>query len=452
MTRVSSQVRIHGPLLAVVCLLSAWLTAQELPKGQLGPAPRVVGAIPEPVTPAIDQLQLALAPVDRTNRQAVVDYYNSVYLPALAVPNDWTGTVAGCNAGVTSAAYADATMDMVNYFRAMTGLPASVSRESVKDGKSQAAALMMSANNSLNHFPPTSWICYSTDGAEAAGKSNLALGAAGAEAVALYMYDPGASNTAVGHRRWILYPRQVEMGTGSTGNANVLWVLGVFGSRPLAPDIVTWPPSGFVPYQLMYPRWSFSVNTSASVSFSGATVSMTRGGQPVPLTMLPNAVGFGDNTVVWEPSGLPFGAGQADDPITVQVNGVTVGGLAGSYEYTVTVIDPLSAPFPTFTDTPLVPGATPVKAVHVRELRQAADALRSRHGLSGFAWTDPVLTPGATVVRAVHLEELRSALNAVYIAAGRALPTYTTTLVARSTAIAAVDVLELRTAVLSIWN
>jgi len=140
----------------------------------------------------------------------------------------------------------------VNYFRAMAGLPA-VSHEAVKNAKSQQAALMMTANGMLNHVPPPSWICYSADGAEAAGKSNLAS-LPGPPAVALYMFDPGGGNTAVGHRRWILYPRQVELGTGSTDNANDLWVIGTFGSRPATPEIVAWPPVGFVPYQLVYPR------------------------------------------------------------------------------------------------------------------------------------------------------------------------------------------------------
>ena len=77
-----------------------------------------------------------LPPVNRTSRPAVVDFFNSVYSAALAVPTGWTGSVAGCNAGTTSAAYTSATLDMVNYFRAMTGLPASVTHEAVKDGKS----------------------------------------------------------------------------------------------------------------------------------------------------------------------------------------------------------------------------------------------------------------------------------------------------------------------------
>jgi hypothetical protein len=425
--------------------------AQGIPPGQLGPAPRITDAAqlaPVGGGPLPD----SLLPVDRTNRQAVVDLYNGVYVVALAVANDWNGSVAGCNAGATSVAYANATMDMVNYFRAMTGLPAGVTHEAVKDGKGQLAALMMTANSSLSHAPPTSWTCYTAGGAEAAGKSNLALGVAGAGAITLYMSDPGSGNTALGHRRWILYPPQVEMGTGSTWNANDLWVIGTFGSRPASPAVVAWPPAGFVPYQVIYPRWSFSLNTSAPVDFSNASVSMTRGGVPVSLTVFPGATGYGDKTLAWETSGLTFAGGGADDDVAVQVNNVLVNGVPASYAYTVTVIDPARVPPPAFTDDPLVPRTTPVKGVHVTELRQAIDALRARYGLAAYPWTDTTLSPGTTVVQAAHVADLRVALDAVYSAAKRALPSYTrSTLTPGTTVITAADVAELRAAVLAIW-
>ena len=315
MRQAPGGLRRHSWMVVLAWLLAAApASAQDLSRAQLGPAPRVTD--PSVLAPSARVAAPAgWSPVDRTNRVAVVDFYNTAYLPALAVSNDWNGSVSGCNAGSTSAAYTNATLDMVNYFRAMTGLPAGVSHEAVKDGKSQLAALMMTANGQLSHSPPTSWTCYTAGGAEAAGKSNLALGAAGASAVTLYMWDPGAGNYALGHRRWVLYPRQVEMGTGSTGNANDLWVIGTFGSRPAAPAIVTWPPSGFVPYQLVYPRWSFSVNTGATVSFSAASISMTRGGTPIAVTVLTNVTGYGDNTIAWEPQSLGFGSGQPDQEI-----------------------------------------------------------------------------------------------------------------------------------------
>ena len=437
---------VHGVAILLTALSAA---AQVRDTPQLGSAPRVTD-LEATAVPRHEGLH-AVPVVDRTNRSAVVNFYRTVYVPALAVANDWDGSVAGCNAGSTGAAYIDATMDMVNYYRSMTGLP-SVPHVASKDDKAQKAALMTTANNAISHTPPSTWTCYTSDGAEAAGKSNLAIGAAGADAVTLYIADPGANNTALGHRRWILYPRQTEIGTGSTNNANALWVIGAFGTRPTATPLVAWPPDGYVPYQLVYPRWSFSVNTNSTVSFTGAAVTMTRNGSPVSLTVLENAVGYGDNTIAWEPSGLTFTAGMADVPIEVQVNNVVVSGVSTNYTYVVTAIDPGFVNPPSFTDNVLHAQSTSVKAVHITELRQAINNLRARYSLAAFAFTDATLTAGTTVVKAAHIHELRTALAAVYTAAGTAVPRYTrSTITARLSVVSAADVAELRAAVLNIW-
>jgi hypothetical protein len=301
------------------------------------------------------EARLAAMAVDTLDRQAVVDLFRAQYEPAFGVAAGWTGNVASCLAGTTAAAYTDATLQMVNYFRAMAGLPANVTFDPALNVKCQEAALMMIAEGSLSHSPGPGWACYTSDGAEAAGKSNLAIGRHGSAAVALgYMHDPGAGNTAVGHRRWILYPRQVAMGTGSNDarngfftGANALWVISGFGSRPPTPEWVAWPPAGYVPREIVYPRWSLSRNSSPGADFSGATVAMSEDGQPIGVTVLAVQNGFGDNTLVWEPSGLSFAAGQADRTIRVTVSNIMVGGSPRTFVYDVIVIDPDNEPTPT---------------------------------------------------------------------------------------------------------
>ena len=54
----------------------------------------------------------------------MVDLYNGVFAPALTVPGNWNGSTSPCNAGTVSSAYRAATVQVLNYFRAMTGLPA----------------------------------------------------------------------------------------------------------------------------------------------------------------------------------------------------------------------------------------------------------------------------------------------------------------------------------------
>jgi uncharacterized protein YkwD len=325
----------HASVVFLLLLAAPTVTRSEEPLGnQLGQAPRLTDA-----RQLVAERYAAPSPqavIDTSSRQAVIDAYRAVYLAALAVPNDWNGNAASCIAGTTSAAYTDATLQMVNYFRAMAGLGTPLPHNATKDAKAQQAALMMEANHNLSHSPPPSWKCYTPDGAEAAGVSDLAGGIAGAAAVAAYVQDAGS----VGHRRWILLPIQTEMGTGSTSSYTALWVIGDFGARPASPTIVAWPGPGFVPYTLAYPVWSFSVNSDSVVDFSSATVSMTQGGLPVSLSVLPVETGYGDPTITWEPSGIIKEPGMADQTFSVTVANVRVGGIPAQYTYNVTVIDP----------------------------------------------------------------------------------------------------------------
>ncbi len=140
----------------------------------------------------------------------------------------------------------------------------------------------------------------------------------------------------------------------------------------------------------------------------------------------------------------PAAAGTA----TVTVTARDPGGLSATQPIAVTVA---AAGVGAFTDDPLVPGVTPVRAVHFRELRARIDALRARVGLSAFAWTDSSLTPGVTRVRRVHVTELRNALGAAYVAAGQPAPGYTdASLTPGTTPIRARHVSDLRAAVVGL--
>ncbi len=359
---VRRQLAITAVVVAWAVLASSQTSMTQVPPDvRLAPAPRVTDT--RQVTPTVSPGSRAALTVDPSNRSAVADFFNSVYVPALAVPAGWTGSVATCVPGVTSAAYIAATINMVNFYRAMARLPADVENDPALDAKAQQAALMMAAQVDLSHTPPPGWACFTADGAEAALKSNLALGAAGATAVTLYGADEGVAG--LGHRRWIVFPPLASVGTGSTdtggtavrnhrSRANALWVVGTGGPRPATPEQVAWPPTGFVPFQVVYPSWSFAVNTAAAVDFSTATVTMTQGNAAVPLTMEPIVSGFGDETISWQPTLPPLQAGMADATFTVTVTNVTVGGAARTFTYDVTVFDPATgSPGP----PPAPPGA-----------------------------------------------------------------------------------------------
>ena len=129
---------------------------------------------------------------------------------------------------------------------------------------------------------------------------------------------------------------------------------------------------------------------------------------------------------------------------TIEVTATDPDGLSAAQSFRVRVTAP-------FTDDPIRPGVTPVRAVHFTELRARIDALRIEAGLGRFRWTDPVLRAGVTPVRLVHLLELREALGAAYTAAGRAGPRWTDAApTAGTTPIRAAHLTELRAAVVAL--
>lgn len=104
-----------------------------------------------------------------------------------------------------------------------------------------------------------------------------------------------------------------------------------------------------------------------------------------------------------------------------------------------------------FTDPALNAQSTPIKAVHITELRTAVDAVRrlANGGVANnFDYTDPVITPQSTPVNAIHVIELRSALDAARATLGLSPLSYTDpTIVPLSTLVKPVHFVELRNGV-----
>jgi hypothetical protein len=310
----------------------------------------------ELVTPAPIPLSVAI-----TSRAQARAFYNAIYPLSENIPSGWTGTLSGTpgtdatgTPGATSAAFQAAEQLRINWFRAMAGIPAAIGFDSGNNAADQQAALMMSANGMLSHSPPTNWQLYTSSGANAASMSNLALGTDGPDAMTGYIADPGSTNTEVGHRRWLLYPQTQTMGSGDVEPANpfepanATWVFdsNINGSRPATREnFVAWPSPGYVPYQVVFPRWSFSY---PNADFSSATVTMTSNGASVQTAVEAVQTGFGENTLVWEYNGLsgdsdiPAPKPTADTTYTVQINGVK-NAPQSSYSYNVTVFDPAVA-------------------------------------------------------------------------------------------------------------
>ncbi len=244
-------------------------------------------------------------------------------------------------------------MRRINWFRAMAGMPAVITADAGNNSADQAAALMMSANNLLDHNPTSSWSCFTLSGSNAAHNSNIALGTNGAAAVTSYIQDQGTNNTAAGHRRWLLFPQTQIMGTGDMppqgdlAAANAVWVFdnNFTNTRPATrTKFIAWPPAGYVPKQVVGPRWSFACTNA---NFTNSTVSMTSNG--VPISVFKEAVNgdYGEPTIVWVPMGLdsttsfpvwPFNG--SDTVYAVTVNNVSFPSGTSNFTYSVTVFDP----------------------------------------------------------------------------------------------------------------
>ena len=312
--------------------------------------------------------------VDTSSREASRVFYNTIYASSMGVPQGWTGNVAQGIAGSNSPLFDEAVMRRINYFRAMAGIPAAVALDAVYSAKAQKAALMMSANRQLNHFPPSTWTFYTDEGAEAARNSNLALGYTGPAAIDGLIFDTGSNNAPVGHRRWFLYPQTQLMGTGNIPGdqgypeSDATWVIdSKYGTtRPLTrDDYVAWPPPGFVPYSLVPARWSLSF---PAANWSSTTVTITRDGVNIPTQIESRQSGFGENTLVWIPGDLnpnlgtatPFPAPAVDSTNVVVVGPVIINGVSRTFTYNVVLFDPVRpgpdtvVPVLTGTDSPPV--------------------------------------------------------------------------------------------------
>lgn len=281
----------------------------------------------------------------------VLENYRKEYLGSRITSLNWTGDLSGCNAGTLPASVLDKVLLRINYFRKMTGLgPVRFTAE--RNRLAQHAALIMLANKRLSHYPDTSWRCYSEEGKRGAGASNLGLTSL-ERIITEFIEDPGAGNAACGHRRWVLYSAASEFGFGAAMDtshysfaAEALYVTGSRNPGAAKPEYIAWPPKGYVPDTLVFPRGSFSLpGTARSVNLSKARVRMQGSdGSTIPVSLNPLHT-VGDPGITWEilPANQDLAAFRLkwrNKPVKVTVDGILVDGAAKSWEYTFIMLAP----------------------------------------------------------------------------------------------------------------
>lgn len=321
--------------------------------------------------------------IDTTNRAQVIAAYESAFgLGAVGVDMQWNGDTSMCLPGTTSAEWRQSVINRINYYRAMAGVPAIVTESVDLSAMAQAAALSNAAETEqrlasgesiqgvISHALPTDRPCYSSVAGEAVAASNLFVGLTGPAAIDGYMVDPGPGNTSAGHRNWLLHPPSIHVGIGgvpaldSPGYANdVLYVAGpgFWDPNPAlrrADGGVAWPAEGFMPGELLAPRWSFSLR---GADFSGATVHVASNGSAIPVEVDHQSLA-GHNyapfaSLVWVPDQARINTNPAiDTNYDVTITGVKVADVEQLIRYSVTIVGDTEA-------SPVGPGAksaTPV--------------------------------------------------------------------------------------------
>lgn len=247
----------------------------------------------------------------------------------------WSGNVASCVVGDISADGRANALRLFNMYRWFADLPAVIT-EASRDAQAQACALMMDANNMLSHEPPSTWLCYTAQGAMGAMTSNISSGP-GVGSVAGYMLDSG-NETTHGHRRIILSNRLGPIGLGSTGQGGASCMQNIGGTGNAGKTWVAWPPPGPFPMQaygsgtrtLSATGWS--IQTQRSISLTSATVAVTSAGADRPMTVSQLTGSYGEsNALRLVPMGWTPAAGQSYT--------VTVSGVSTPISYTVDFVD-----------------------------------------------------------------------------------------------------------------
>ena len=237
----------------------------------------------------------------------------------------WTPGGDRCAPGTIEAAAIEDGVRRTNLYRRLCGLPPIVNNTEYSR-KAQLCAVLEAAMGSLSHTPPTTAPCYTADGAEAAGSSNIAMGVSDpAGAVDLYLGDEGVSS--LGHRRWILFPSYAQGGFSYASSYSCQWVFG-WGADP-GVAFVAYPAAGDFPLQAIYGAWSLS---SSRGGFTGATVSVTRVSDGTAMTIDETWVppsGYGLDTIAFRVRG----------PVAAGSYRVHVTGGGEDYDYTTNLLD-----------------------------------------------------------------------------------------------------------------
>jgi hypothetical protein len=247
----------------------------------------------------------------------------------------WSGNAESCQAGDMTPQARTNALRLLNLYRQLAGL-STVMMTDEGNKLAQDCALLMRANNTITHTPPTTFKCYTAEAAKTAGGSSLSSGPA-VSSVDLYMIDPGNATT-LGHRRWILSNWLTTVGFGSADRFSCQYQPARAGGAG-GKAFVAWPPPGQIPLQaiaqgrlrgtLDQTGWSIQ---SDSINLQTAQVTVSSDGMDLPVTTTALMSGYGSRYALrFNPNGWTTTAGKTYK--------IKVGGVSMPIEYDVEVVD-----------------------------------------------------------------------------------------------------------------
>lgn len=282
-------------------------------------------------------------------KEEVIVLYQTLYTSSELDSMSWQEGNEECSSGTLSDVIYQKVEDRVNFFRLVNGL-SEITVDSTYNGEAQAAAHWCFVNNKLSHGPKKGTSCFSE--AAYTGCSTSCLGFADYKSfrstafISGFMMDYGEGNYYIGHRRCILSTKLATISYGATATTEALIVMkGMNRSEPDNPDFVAYPWHGYVPIDVIYPKWSFSIPRSNEVDFSNAKVKMTDAeGNDIETIVYAN-YNYQDPTLVWTAKGMYTAEeitfaknnleekGYLNKKITVSIKGVKVNEKTKNYEY-----------------------------------------------------------------------------------------------------------------------
>jgi hypothetical protein len=260
---------------------------------------------------------------DLTTRESARAWHNTWWPRTYGAAMGFTGDVGKGIPGDVSAEYRNQALLRYNMLRRMVGSPAFVLDDS-RNQTAQLAAMVIAANNKMDHGIDASWKFYSDAANHATQVCLEALTYSEPGASLAYLYDFGVFNVGgVGHRRMIISPwvgTSIGIGqvaeTSTNEAAETLMVTGP-ESAPVVisyvKPLVQWPVEGYVPNYLITGQWSVSIpnmlpaDWNQTLSMLGVKISVWQNG--VPVTVTGGTTGAGE-AAVWTIDGSTDGMAQ----------------------------------------------------------------------------------------------------------------------------------------------